>query len=478
MPAPTLRRAAAGGRDRELTPRLFGALVAGKLAGRASRLLHRGGGTSLPGVVARYVAPDVLAEVRLGAGVRTVLVTGSNGKTTTSRFTTGLLRGEGIHVATNSAGANLVQGVTSMVVEAAELRGRIRSGVLVGEVDEAAVAPVASQIPPDVLLVTNLFRDQLDRFGELHAVARALEGVANRLPSASTWIVNADDPLVASLASDRAGKRLTFGFDLDRSTDSITRAADTIRCPRCSSDLVYERVYLSHLGDYRCPNCHFARPPLDVAVVGLETPAIDRTEVTLRTPAGELSVSIPQGGIHIAYDAAAAVAILVALGTPLRNAVASFAAVSPAFGRLERVRAGERDIILGFVKNPTSFNTTLNSLLPHNEPRHLLLAMSSSLVDGEDFAWLWDVNLEAIACRLEHVTVSGTRADELANRLKYAGVDASITEAVAEPEMALERALAALPAGVPLVILAGYTPTIGLRQAMERRRWVGPYWEA
>ncbi|TMC60163.1 MAG: DUF1727 domain-containing protein, partial [Chloroflexi bacterium] len=148
---------------------------------------------------------------------------------------------------------------------------------------------------------------------------------------------------------------------------------------------------------------------------------MDRTTMTIRTPNDEIAVSIPQGGTHIAYDAAAAIAALVAVRQPIPNAEQSLATATPAFGRLERISGGERDIILAFVKNPTSCNTTLRTLAIGGEPRHLLIAMSNSLVDGEDFAWLWDVNFEAMASRVVHATIAGTRADELANRLKYAG---------------------------------------------------------
>ena len=463
---------------RRLTPSLFGALVAGKAAGRASRVLGQGGGTSLPGVVARRIEPDVLAHLRVGPGVRTAFITGSNGKTTTTRFVTALLRGEGVHVTTNKAGSNLVQGVTTMVIEAADMYGRLPAGAVVGEVDEGAIAEVAATLRPDVVLVTDLFRDQLDRFGELYGVANALEGVARALPPASTWVINADDPLVASLATDRVGKRLTFGFELDRSTDRITRAADTIRCPRCRADLEYSQVYLSHMGAYHCPKCGFRRPALDVAVTALDTVDIDRTDVTLRTPVGEVRLSIPQGGTHVAYNAAAAVAVLVALDQPMPHAAGSLASLPPAFGRIERIRTAEQDIILAFVKNPTSFNTTTKTLAIADEPKHLLIAMSNSLVDGEDFAWLWDADFESIASRLVDVTVSGKRADELANRLKYAGVSPAIMRIAEEPAAALQGALDALPSGEQLVILAGYTPTIELRKEMHRRRWVGPYWEA
>jgi UDP-N-acetylmuramyl tripeptide synthase len=459
-----------------LSFRTFLALAAGKSAARATRLAGRGGGTSITGMVARRVDPLILERLVRDNGVPVVTITGSNGKTTTARFTAALLRGEGVTVSHNSAGANLVQGVTSLAVSYADLRGRLPDGVLVAEVDEGALPKVAPEMAPRALLVTDLFRDQLDRFGEIYAVADAIESVAAALPADSALVVNADDPMVATLASEREGKRVTFGLAIDRSTDRITRAADTIRCPKCRSDLEYRHVYLSHMGDYSCLKCGFARPELDVAVTSLEVFGLDRTRLEVQTPTGKLALEIPQSGVHIAYNAAGAIAILVGLGVSLEHAVESLASVGPAFGRLERIDADGRGLILAFAKNPTSYNTTLRALATEEEPRQLLIAASNTLVDGEDFGWLWDVDFETMAPKVERAIVSGTRADELANRLKYAGVAAARLTIVEDRKAALDAALAALPADRRLIVLTGYTPLIELRNEMTRRGWTGRYW--
>jgi lipid II isoglutaminyl synthase (glutamine-hydrolysing) len=473
MSSQTQRRS---GPSPKLTFRTFAALAAGKAAARATQLAGRGGGTAITGMVARRVDPEILRKVVLDRGEPVVAITGSNGKTTTARFTAALLRGEGIGVSHNSAGANLVQGVTSLAVSYADLRGRLPKGVLVVEVDEGALPRVAPELAPRALLITDLFRDQLDRFGEIYAVADAIESVAAALPPEAALVVNADDPMVATLADKREGTRVTFGLALDHSTDQITRAADTIRCPRCRADLKYKHVYLSHMGDYKCTSCGFARPKLDVAVTSLEVAGLDRTRFEIRTPSGKLAVEIPQSGVHIAYDAAGAIAILVGLGVPLEHAVESLASVGPAFGRLEKIDADGRSIVLAFAKNPTSYNTTLRALATENEPRQLLIAASNTLVDGEDFGWLWDVDFESMAPRVERAVVSGTRADELANRLKYAGLSPRKMIVVTDRCKALEAALHGLPEDRRLVVLSGYTPLIELRNEMRDRGWTGRYW--
>jgi UDP-N-acetylmuramyl tripeptide synthase len=461
-----------------LSPRGVLALAVGKSAAVATRLIGRGGGTAITGMVARHVDPLILDKLVRVPGVPLIAITGSNGKTTTARFTAALLRGESIAVCHNSAGANLIQGVTSLAVSHASLSGRLPDAVFVAEVDEGALPKVAQETLPRALLVTDLFRDQLDRFGEIYAVRDAIESVAAALPAEAALVINADDPMVATMASDRRGNRVTFGLALKKSTDRITRAADTIRCPRCQADLEYKHVYLSHMGDYRCRGCGFSRPRLDVAVTSLEVKGLDCTRMEMRTKTGHLTLEIPQSGTHIAYDAAGAIAILVGLGIPLEHAAESLAAVAPAFGRLERIEAGDREIILAFAKNPTSYNTTLRALATEGEPRQLLIAASNTLVDGEDFGWLWDVDFESMASLVDRVVVSGTRADELANRLHYAGVPIEKLKVVEDRRAALDEALTRLIPGARLVVLSGYTPLIELRNEMRRRGWTGRYWAA
>jgi UDP-N-acetylmuramyl tripeptide synthase len=230
------------------------------------------------------------------------------------------------------------------------------------------------------------------------------------------------------------------------------------------------------MGDYSCPKCGFVRPKLDVAVTSLEVVGLDRTRCDIQTPTGRISLDIPQSGVHIAYDAAGAIAILVGLGVSLEHAAESLASVGPAFGRLEKIEADGRTVILAFAKNPTSYNTTLRALSTEAEPRQLLIAASNTLVDGEDFGWLWDVDFESMAPRVERAVVTGTRADELANRLHYAGVPTDRLKVIEDRPEALTEAIALLPPGARLVVLSGYTPLIELRNEMRRRGWTGRYW--
>jgi UDP-N-acetylmuramyl tripeptide synthase len=372
--------------------------------------------------------------------------------------------------------------VTSAAVRGTDLRGRMDAGLLLLEVDEATVPLVAQEVRPDAFLVTNIFRDQLDRFGELYSMAKGLETVIDALPASATVILNGDDPLVASLAPSARARRVYFGIQADSvGTQIPEHAADTIRCVCCQHRLSYRVVYLSHLGDYQCQRCQNARPALDVAVTAVRPSPEAGSEITGETAGGTFALQVPLPGLHNVYNAAAALACATALSLPRRLEAAqarpAMAGLRPAFGRLEEIKAGERQVMLAFVKNPTSYNTTMREVLQRPGRKHVLAAHSNTVVDGEDFAWLWDVDLEQLVPQLASLTVSGTRAEEVALRFKYAGTDAALTRVMRDRGAALHGALARTPPGESLYIFAGYTPMRELRSIMQRHAWVPPFWE-
>jgi UDP-N-acetylmuramyl tripeptide synthase len=455
------------------------ALAVGKGAGTAGRLLNVSGGTSFPGTIARRIDPRVLQKVVTASKARKAAITGSNGKTTTCRMLAALAQAGGTSVAQNRSGSNLLQGVTSVAVREADLRGRMDARLLLLEVDEATMRRAAPEVAPDMVLITNIFRDQLDRFGELYSMARMLEAAIEALPAHASVVLNGDDPLVASLAPHALARRVHFGLRAEGVGAQVPEhAADTIRCVHCQHDLAYRRVYLSHLGDYECGKCGSRRPALDIAITRVEASPDGGSEVTAETPAGTMQVHVPLPGLHNVYNAAAALAGAYALGTlEPRNARSALAGLPPAFGRLEEINAGGRQAVLSFVKNPASYNATLREILQRPGRKHVLAAHSNTVVDGEDFAWLWDVDLEQLVPHLASLVVTGSRAEEVALRMKYAGAGLDDIRVVPGCQAALDAALASMPPGESLYILAGYTPMREFRRIMQRRGWVPPFWE-
>jgi UDP-N-acetylmuramyl tripeptide synthase len=247
---------------------------------------------------------------------------------------------------------------------------------------------------------------------------------------------------------------------------------------QCQHALTYRRAYLSHLGDYECSGCGSRRPDLDIAVTQVRASSDGGADITAETPAGTIQVHVPLPGLHNVYNAAAALAGAFAMGTlEPRSARSALADLRPAFGRLEEIRADGHRAVLSFVKNPASYNANLRLILRRPGPKHVLAAHSNTVVDGEDFAWLWDVDLEQLAPDLASLVVSGTRAEEVALRMKYAGANLSDIRVIPGCQAALDTALARIPPEEPLYILAGYTPMREFRQIMQRRGWVQPFWE-
>jgi lipid II isoglutaminyl synthase (glutamine-hydrolysing) len=456
------------------------ALAAGKGSGAAGRLLNIGGGTSLPGAVARRIDPLVLQKVVAASKAHKAVITGSNGKTTTCRMLSALAQASGVSVTQNRSGSNLLQGVTSAAVRGADLRGRMATQLLLLEIDEATVRRATPEVAPDMVLVTNIFRDQLDRFGEMYSVAQGLEAAIEALPAHASVVLNGDDPLVASFAPDSPARRLYFGLRADGIGAEVPEhAADTVRCVHCQHALTYRPVYVSHLGDYECRGCGCRRPALDVAITQVQATPDGGSDVTAETPAGTVEVHVPLPGLHNVYNTAAALAGSFALGAlEPRGARHALADLRPAFGRLEEIKATNgRLVVLSFVKNPASYNATLRQILQRPGRKHVLAAHSNTVVDGEDFAWLWDVDLEELVPDLASLVVSGTRAQEVALRMKYAGADPADTQVIPGRQAALDMALGRIPPGEELYILAGYTPMREFRRIMQRRGWVPPFWE-
>jgi UDP-N-acetylmuramyl tripeptide synthase len=460
--------------------RLALAISAGKLAGASGRFFRIGGGTSLPGMIARRIDPNVLKSIVGASKAKKIVITGSNGKTTTARMTAAIADASGQRVSQNRTGSNMLQGVTSVAVNFADIFGRLDSDVLLFEIDEGTMPLVLPEIEPDVVVITNIFRDQLDRYGELYSVAKALNKLLESLPASSTIILNGNDPQVANFGQNAKARRLFFGLESkDVGTPVPEQSADIIRCIHCQEDLLYEVAYMSHLGIYRCPNCGYTLPKLDIAATSIQLAPDGEgpTHVTMRTPEGELQFDIPLPGLHNVYNAAAAIGAGLAAGFNMEKVAAAIGNIRPAFGRLEKIQAGDQTIYLAFVKNPTSFNLMLRLIAKHPGQKHLLLAASHTIVDGEDFAWLWDVDIEDLAPDILDVVCSGNKPEELAMRLKYAEVPVDKIQLIEDREAALDAALKNAGPGGTLYIMCSYTPTHELRRIMQKRGWVRHFWE-
>ena len=443
---------------------------AARLVGRLSRAAGRGGGTTLPGKLVWKLDPaavDALAA-RLDQGV--ALVSGTNGKTTTTAMASSILAPTRT-LAWNNSGANLASGIASTLLNAdgADL------GLL--EVDEFALPELMRRTHPRVVCLGNLFRDQLDRYGELeHIAERWRDAVAGLAPEA-TLVANADDPLVAGLAEGRES-RLLFGVDDPRrARNGLQHASDSKYCIRCGHPYRYDAAYVGHLGAYRCEACGHGRPPLDVAAREIEPDGLDGVSFELHAPDGSVRVRLAVPGLYNVYNALAAASLGLSLGVALDDVVAGLERFRAAFGRFERFSVGDRGFLLLLVKNPAGANEALRTLEEGGVPPVLVVALNDRIADGRDVSWIWDVDFEPVLEGAEHIVVSGERAAELALRFTYAGFPRERLELVSDLQAALDRGLELTPTGGELAVLPTYTAMLELRAIATERGLTRPYWE-
>jgi lipid II isoglutaminyl synthase (glutamine-hydrolysing) len=429
-----------------------------------------GGGTTIPGKLLAELdrgAIDRLAS-RLPNG--TAVLSATNGKTTTTAMAAEILRPRH-ELAHNAAGANLVSGVASALLTA----GDADLGLF--EVDEAALPELVRRLRPRAACLGNLFRDQLDRYGELELVAERWRGAVADLSENATLVYNADDPQLAAVSEAHSG-RLSFGLDDPRvARPSLQHAADSKYCVRCGTPYVYAAAYVGHLGDYRCPRGDHARPPLDVAARDIVIQGLERATFRLHTPEGSRSIELTLPGLYNVYNAVAAAALARSLRAELDEIATGLGRFSAAFGRFERVAVGEKRVLLLLIKNPAGANEAIRTLVDGGSPQVLVVALNDEIADGRDVSWIWDVDFEPLLPGLHTLVASGGRAAELALRFRYGGLSDEEIELETDVGDALDRGLELTPDGGELVVLPTYTAMLALQRILASRGLAKPYWE-
>jgi len=431
-----------------------------------------GGGTTAPGAMLLRHAPGVLRLLgrRLARGC--ILVAGTNGKTTTAGMIAAILQSSGRAVAHNQAGANLPAGIaTALLTQDADI------GVL--EVDEAWLPLVAAELSPVAVVLGNLFRDRLDGYGEIEALARSWGQMILAEPNPQL-VLNVDDPVIAGLGSiDVAHVRPSptfFGIE-DRALalSGAEHALDSVICPSCGGSLRFDARMLSHLGHYRCPGCGRARSLPDVAARAVRIDGVSGSSFTIDVGAERLDVRLAVPGLYNVYNALAASAAALAVGVEPTAIPLALENYTPAFGRGERVRVGGAELLILLMKNPAGANELLRTLERDPCPAlDLLIALNDNGADGRDVSWIWDVDFEMLRSRVGRVLCSGGRAAELALRLKYAGWD--VARLTVEPDIANALDRGVQKAQERLVALPTYSALLELRLELARRGLAAPYW--
>ncbi len=455
-------------------------LALARAVGMVARL-RGGGGTTLPGKLLVRLDPSALATLAARLPRGSVIVSATNGKTTTAAMASSVLERAGIPLVHNQAGANMAGGIASTLLAATGPHATIAGELGLFEVDEFWLDQLVPQLQPRAIVLCNLFRDQLDRYGELDTIAERW-GAAVRGGGAggqARLVCNADDPLVADLGRERSGV-LYYGVDDDSlALEGMAHAADAKHCRRCGAPYTFDAVYLGHLGHYHCPSCGQRRPSPTVLARSVTLEGVRSARFQLSTPEGEAEVKLALPGLYNVYNALAAAALAVALEIPLADIVAGLQGTRAAFGRAETVTVGGRETRILLVKNPAGANEVLRTLALEPGLHDVLGVLNDNTADGHDVSWIWDADFELLAGRVRRAVCSGTRAPELALRLKYAGVDPGRIEVVADLSRALERvAVNGLEGGAyaPLFVLPTYTAMLELRELLVRRGELESSW--
>jgi len=454
----------------------FGAkLAAARAVGAASRVSGRGGGTTLPGRLLLRMEPAALR--RLGARLDrgTTIVSATNGKTTTAGMIAAALAAGGRDPVHNRAGSNMTWGVATALLEQHGDEGLF-------EVDEAWLPKVAEELDPSLIVLGNLFRDQLDRYGEMEALAEAWGAVVEARAGRTRFVLNADDPAIADLGREpdggtRAGV-VYFGVeDASQALPELQHAFDAKHCRNCGGPYVYERAFVGHLGHYSCPACGTVRPRPDFAATAIELRGMDGSRVELRTPVGPLRLELPVPGLYNVYNALAAVAAALELGVEPGRIPPALAGMRAAFGRVETIEVGGTKVSILLIKNPAGANEVLRTLRleAEGEGIDLWIALNDRIADGRDVSWIWDADFELLEGAVRRVTCAGTRAAEMAVRLKYAGWSLDAIEVEPDVEASLDRALSA--GSRRLFALPTYTALLELRSLLAKRGHAKEFWK-
>lgn len=480
--AARLRLAASGRRARRAL-----AIGIGKGTRSSLRRLGQGNSTSFPGLAALAIDRDTLAGLAGQIPRGAVMVTGTNGKGTTCRLLAAVMNEAGLHPILNHEGSNEPSGLASTLLAHTGALGRLPAddrAIGLFEVDEGSLPEILPQVQPVVLVFTNVFRDQMDRYLELDCLTSRWEQALQAVPAGTTLVLNADDPRLACLASGLGNPRLYYGLEddaQDRGTDSTS---DFPRCPRCSGELAYSRVFCAHLGHWACTQCGLARPAPQVRAAKIDLIGSSSSRLQVESPSGDAVLEVPLPGLYNAYNTVAAVAAATACQLP-GSALPAVADVTPGSLRMEQVTIGGRHVHLVLAKNANGYTEVLRALLRDGRPRHLLLGLNDSVSNQQpDVSWIWDIDFESLRGLVPAAVTTGNRASDLAVRLKYAGwmapaTGTSVTQVAvqADPVLALQLALRRMPTGQPLWVVSTYLVLSQIRDWLRRQGVVGAPWE-
>ena len=453
--------------------RTFLSVTSCKLSRFILRKLGKGG-TNVPGRVALAIDPHVLGK--LAKGVTTIIVTGTNGKTTTSRMIERSLEESGYRFFANKSGANMLSGITAEFAMHSGLGGKNKYPYALIECDEAAFKTVSKYVDAKCVVVTNVFRDQLDRYGEVtHTLNSILTGIKNS-PNAVVCI-NADDSLSVSMKDEIPNKVVFYGVETEIYKNRVEEVSDAPYCIKCKTEYVYDYVTYGHLGGFRCPNCGYHRPQTEVSVEKVLESTPDSSTILLNLNGSEYQATINLPGGYNIYNATATAAAGYVLGIKNETIIDALSSFECGFGRMEKFTVNDTDIRMILIKNPAGCNQVLNFLSNNTTPSLFVVALNDRFADGTDISWIWDVDFEKlnqISDKLTEIWVTGRRADDMAMRFKYAGIPVNKIKVMKDYEQLID---AATKQQAPVYMMPTYTAMLDIREIFSKNYGFKEFWE-
>lgn len=410
-----------------------------------SSKFNLGSGSTWPGHIALKLNKNFIKEILINSNTKVIVVAGTNGKTTTSRLITSIIRENDKSYLQNKAGANLINGLASTIIRGSKLTGKLEKDYLIFESDENALPLVLKQInDPDYIVCLNLFRDQLDRYGEVDSIAKKWKNAFDNLSSKTSLILNADDPQISFLGNDSKANVKYFGLEKNDENKELKHGADSTHCPNCNDKLDFSNVFFSHLGFWKCADCKLARPHPDL----------------------EKLPNYPLVGNYNKYNCLAAALFGLCEKISQEKISNAFKSFTPAFGRQEKLNYKGKNVQLFLSKNPTSFNESLEAV---NELKgeNILILLNDRIPDGLDISWIWDINFEELLNKNMHIGVSGDRGQEMSLRLKYTQIFAHNYN---DPQVAIDKMVEELKEDETLYILPNYSAMLDIRKIITGRK--------
>lgn len=422
----------------------FFLIIIGKLFILLSKSFNMGSGSTWPGHIALKINPNFNKDILKKTTAKKIVIAGTNGKTTTGSIINTVLISNNKTVVHNQAGANLLNGLASSLIQNSSFSANINRDYIIFESDEFALPQILEDIQPDYLVCLNLFRDQLDRYGELDSVARKWKNSLKNLNANTNLILNADDPLVSYLGEGKNDNVLYFGLSDKENLKRIKHGADSLYCPKCSNKLTFDTVYFSHLGNWHCTSCKLKRPKLSISNFQY----------------------FPLPGIYNKYNTLAASLLLLSENFNERQIVNGLKNFKPVFGRQEKIRYKDHEIVIFLSKNPTSFNESLSTVKDLGE-KNLMFVINDRIPDGLDVSWIWDIGFERIIDKSYNICVSGDRCYDMGTRLKYAQLFSHIEQ---DLKTAIDKTLEGLNDNEKLYILPNYSAMLDVRKILLGRK--------